>query len=146
MGDPNREEARERVMEALRAHFRPEFLNRVDDIILFSSLSADQIQEIVGIQLDRLVRQLAERRLSIEVTDRAKAQLALAGFDPVYGARPLKRAIQKEVENPLARKLIEGCFREGDAIRVDAADSGELVFEKAGEPAGQAEDREPVTA
>ena len=142
-GGANSEEARSRVMDALRAHFRPEFLNRVDDIILFSSLSAEQIKQIVDIQLGGLKKRLAQRRLQIEVTERAKEQLALAGFDPVYGARPLKRAIQKEIENPLAVRLIEGDFREGETIRVDAGPDGKLVFEAATD---RAEEREPVTA
>ncbi len=131
------EAARSRVMEALRAHFRPEFLNRVDDIILFGSLSAEQIQEIVGIQLERLVKRLSDRRLTLKVSDAAQRRIALEGFDPVYGARPLKRAIQREIENPLAMRLIEGDFREGDTIQVDVDENERFTFaaEAAREPA-----------
>ncbi len=119
----------------LRDRFRPEFLNRVDEIVEFKPLSRDQIGEIVELQLERLRERLAERRIALDLTDAAKEALAEAGWDPAYGARPLKRAIQRLVENPLALRLLEGDFADGDAIRVDAHD-GELVFEKAaaGEP------------
>jgi ATP-dependent Clp protease ATP-binding subunit ClpB len=119
-----------RSAEALRDHFRPEFLNRVDEIVEFKPLSREQIATIVEHQLARLRDRLAERRISIELTDAAKETLAEAGWDPAYGARPLKRAIQRLVENPLALRLLEGDFGDGDAIVVDARD-GEIVFEKA---------------
>jgi ATP-dependent Clp protease ATP-binding subunit ClpB len=119
-----------RSAEALREVFRPEFLNRVDEIVEFHPLSRDQLADIVELQLERLRRRLAERGLSLELTDSAKELVAEAGWDPTYGARPLKRAIQRMVENPLALRLLEGEFEEGDTIRVDARD-GELVFEKA---------------
>ena len=123
-----------RSAEALRDRFRPEFLNRVDEIVEFKALSREQIAEIVEHQLARLHDRLAERRLAIELTDAAKEALAEAGWDPAYGARPLKRAIQRLVENPLALRLLEGDFADGDTIRVDARD-GELVFVKADAPA-----------
>jgi ATP-dependent Clp protease ATP-binding subunit ClpB len=126
-----------RSAEALRDHFRPEFLNRVDEIVEFKPLSREQIAEIVEHQLARLRDRLAERRISLELTDAAKEVLAEAGWDPAYGARPLKRAIQRLVENPLALRLLEGEFVDGDTIRVDAED-GELVFVKAAVPAAAA--------
>jgi ATP-dependent Clp protease ATP-binding subunit ClpB len=119
-----------RSAEALRDHFRPEFLNRVDEIVEFKALSREQIAEIVEHQLARLRDRLAERRIVIELTDAAKETLAEAGWDPAYGARPLKRAIQRLVENPLALRLLEGAFADGDTIRIDARD-GEIVFENA---------------
>jgi ATP-dependent Clp protease ATP-binding subunit ClpB len=119
-----------RSSEALRDVFRPEFLNRIDEIVVFHPLSRDQLADIVELQLERLRARLAERGLSLELTDSAKELLAEAGWDPTYGARPLKRAIQRMVENPLALRLLEGEFEEGDTVRVDAGD-GELVFEKA---------------
>jgi ATP-dependent Clp protease ATP-binding subunit ClpB len=119
-----------RSEEAMRETFRPEFLNRIDEIVEFEPLTRGQIGEIVELQLARLRTRLAERGLSLELTDAAKKHLAEAGWDPTYGARPLKRAIQRLVENPLALRLLEGDFEEGDTVRVDVED-GELVFEKA---------------
>jgi ATP-dependent Clp protease ATP-binding subunit ClpB len=121
-----------RSAEALRDHFRPEFLNRVDEIVEFKPLSREQIATIVEHQLGRLRNRLAERRISIELTEAAKETLAEAGWDPAYGARPLKRAIQRLVENPLALRLLEGGFADGDTILIDARDGG-IVFEKATE-------------
>ncbi|MFO7571002.1 MAG: AAA family ATPase, partial [Gaiellaceae bacterium] len=119
-----------RVPEDLRDRFRPEFLNRVDEVVVFDALTRDQLAEIVDLQLERLRERLAERRIELETTDAAKELLAEEGWDPAYGARPLKRAIQRLLENPLARGLLEGQFGEGDIVRVDAAD-GELVFDRA---------------
>jgi ATP-dependent Clp protease ATP-binding subunit ClpB len=119
-----------RSAEEMRDVFRPEFLNRIDEIVEFEPLTREQIAEIVELQLRRLRERLAERGLRLELTDAAKAVLAEAGWDPTYGARPLKRAIQRLLENPLALRLLEADFGEGDTVRVDAAD-GELVFEKA---------------
>jgi len=119
-----------RSAEAMTDVFRPEFLNRIDEIVEFRPLSKEQISEIVELQLRRVRERLAERSLGLELTDAAKEVLAEAGWDPTYGARPLKRAIQRLVENPLALRLLEGEFVEGDTVRVDARD-GELVFEKA---------------
>ena len=120
-----------RSIEQMRERFRPEFLNRIDEIVVFQALSREQIAEIVDHQLERVHARLAERGITLELTDDAKEALADAGWDPAYGARPLKRAIQRLVENPLALRLLEGDFGDGDTIRVDAVD-GELVFEKAG--------------
>ena len=119
-----------RSAEAMRDVFRPEFLNRIDEIVEFHPLSKEQIGEIVELQLRRVEARLAERGLHLEVSDEARAVLAEAGWDPTYGARPLKRAIQRLLENPLALRLLEGEFAEGDTVRVEARD-GELVFEKA---------------
>jgi ATP-dependent Clp protease ATP-binding subunit ClpB len=120
-----------RSADELQDRFRPEFLNRVDEIVEFKPLSRDQIAEIVDLQLARLRDRLAERGITLELTDAAKEALAEAGWDPAYGARPLKRAIQRFVENPLALRLLDGEFADGDTIRVDAED-GELTFEKTG--------------
>jgi ATP-dependent Clp protease ATP-binding subunit ClpB len=125
-----------RSAAALRDVFRPEFLNRIDEIVEFHPLSREQIAEIVELQLRRLRQRLAERGLNLQLTDAAKEAIAEAGWDPTYGARPLKRALQRLIENPLALRLLEGDFTEGDTVLVDAKD-GELVFEKAG--AGAAE-------
>ena len=122
-----------RSAEQMREHFRPEFLNRIDEIVVFEPLSKEQLAEIAELQLGRLRERLAERKLSLELTDAAKEVLAEAGWDPAYGARPLKRALQRLVENPLAQRLLAGEFAEGDTIRVDAQ-NGELVFERAPEP------------
>jgi ATP-dependent Clp protease ATP-binding subunit ClpB len=119
-----------RSVDALREFFRPEFLNRIDEIVEFHPLSREQLGSIVELQLARLRERLAQRSLVLELTDEAKEVLAEAGWDPTYGARPLKRAIQRMLENPLALRLLEGEFEEGDTIRVDAQD-GELVFTRA---------------
>ncbi len=119
-----------RSADAMREFYRPEFLNRIDEIVEFRPLSREQLAEIVDLQLSRLRARLAERGLSIELTDAAKEALAEAGWDPTYGARPLKRAIQRLLENPLALRLLEGDFVEGDTIRVDAQ-NGDLVFTRA---------------
>jgi ATP-dependent Clp protease ATP-binding subunit ClpB len=126
-----------RTADALRDVFRPEFLNRIDEVIEFRALTREQIGEIVELQLARLRGRLAERRIELELTDAAKDALAEAGWDPAYGARPLKRAIQRLVENPLALRLLEGDFADGDAIRVDAA-GGEIRFEKVADQAAVA--------
>jgi ATP-dependent Clp protease ATP-binding subunit ClpB len=118
-----------RSPEQLRDHFRPEFLNRIDEIVEFKALSREQIGEIVDMQLVRLRARLAERGIAVELSDAAKDTLGDAGWDPAYGARPLKRAIQRLVENPLALRLLEGDFADGDTIRVDAQ-NGDLVFQK----------------
>jgi ATP-dependent Clp protease ATP-binding subunit ClpB len=123
-----------RNAEQMRERFRPEFLNRVDEIVVFEPLSREQIGEIVELQLERLRERLAERRITLDLTDAAKEALADAGWDPAYGARPLKRAIQRLVENPLALRLLEGDLGDGDTIRVDA-ENGEIAFERViGEP------------
>jgi ATP-dependent Clp protease ATP-binding subunit ClpB len=119
-----------RSVEAMREHFRPEFLNRIDEIVEFHALSRDELGEIVELQLDRLRERLAERGLALELTPGATQVIADAGWDPTYGARPLKRAIQRMLENPLALRLLEGDFIAGDTIRVDAQ-NGDLAFTKA---------------
>jgi len=124
------EEVREAVMGVLRDHFRPEFLNRVDDIIVFKPLTQDQLGRIVDIQLARLQKRLDDRKITLVVTDAARRLLIERGWDPVYGARPLKRAIQRLVQDPLAMMLLGGKFGDGDTVEVDAK-GGEIVFEKA---------------
>jgi ATP-dependent Clp protease ATP-binding subunit ClpB len=125
-----------RSVEQMREVFRPEFLNRIDEIVEFRPLTKEQLGEIVELQLARLRTRLADRGIQLELTDEAKQVIADAGWDPTYGARPLKRALQRLVENPLALRLLEGEFADGDSVRVDAR-GGELVFERAGvrEPA-----------
>jgi ATP-dependent Clp protease ATP-binding subunit ClpB len=127
LGVDQREEMEKRVMEALRASFKPEFLNRIDDIMIFHNLTPDQLNEIVDIQLKHLQKRLEEQHLTLELSDAAKILLAREGYDPTYGARPLKRAIQKHVENPLAMEILEGHFSDGAHILADA-DGGEIVF------------------
>ncbi len=119
-----------KVLEAMRQHFRPEFLNRIDDIISFHSLSREDLAQIVEIQLGHLRKLLAERKLSLKLTDTAKRHLTEAGYDPTFGARPLKRVIQRELQNPLALALLEGNFSEGDTISTDYRE-GNLTFETA---------------
>ena len=131
------ETMRERVLDALREHFRPEFLNRIDDIVVFHALSRAEVRKIVDLQLARLGSRLADRRLTLEFTDRAKDYLAERGYDPVYGARPLRRAIQQEVETRLAQLIVAGDVRDGGHVRVDAGPTG-LVLTTAGEPVGRA--------
>jgi ATP-dependent Clp protease ATP-binding subunit ClpB len=128
LGGGDADEMRKRVTEALRAQFRPEFLNRIDEIVIFNSLDIERIKEIVDIQLQRLKALLAERKMDVELTDAAKEMIAREGFDPVYGARPLKRALQREVQNPLAVRILEGDLSEGDTVVVDVKD-GAIVFE-----------------
>ena len=129
VGSQRHERTKEAVLEEMRRHFRPEFLNRVDEIIVFQSLSQAQLEQIVEIQLNRLRARLAERRLSIELTAEARSFLVRTGYDPNYGARPLKRAIQKEIETPLARRLLKGELRDGQTVDVDLdAARGELRF------------------
>jgi ATP-dependent Clp protease ATP-binding subunit ClpB len=123
-----------RSSDAMREFFRPEFLNRIDEIVEFRALSREQLGEIVELQLARLRGRLAERGLTLELSDAAKDVLGEAGWDPAYGARPLKRAIQRLLENPLALRLLEGDFADGDAVHVDAQ-NGDLVFTRAEAPA-----------
>jgi ATP-dependent Clp protease ATP-binding subunit ClpB len=115
-----RESAREAVMAELRTHFRPEFLNRVDDIVLFKPLRLDEIKSIVKLLLERLKVRLAERRIKLEISPSALDLVARSGYDPVYGARPLKRFLQREVETRLARELVAGTVPEGSTVTVDA--------------------------
>jgi len=130
LSDPTvgRDEAVRRVMDAVREHFRPEFLNRIDEMVVFNTLSSEHIRAIVEIQLGHLRERLAARGLTLEVTDAAKERLAAEGFDPAYGARPLKRVIQKRLQDPLAIKVLQGEFREGDRVVVDVDGTGEFTF------------------
>jgi ATP-dependent Clp protease ATP-binding subunit ClpB len=123
------ERVEQRVRDELRNHFRPEFLNRVDDIIVFRQLSRDDLVRIVDLQLERLKRTLAGRHITLEVSPEAKARIAVEGYDPVYGARPLKRVIQRLLQNPIALELLEGNFHEGDTVRVER-DGDALRFER----------------
>jgi ATP-dependent Clp protease ATP-binding subunit ClpB len=125
-----RAEIKDKVMEALRSTFRPEFLNRIDETIIFNPLGPEEIKKIVTIQANLISKRLEERKIALKLTDGAKELLARTGFDPVYGARPLKRTIQHLVQDPLAMKILEGSIKEGAHITVDAKD-GELVFENA---------------
>lgn len=127
IGGADRKRMEARVMEALRANFKPEFLNRIDEIIIFENLTPEQIGEIVEIQIKRLGKRLAEKNIDLTLTDRAKSFLAEKGYDPVYGARPLKRAIQKYIENPLAMEFLSGSFPEGTGIKADF-ENGRIVF------------------
>src|SRR5580765_4587527 len=127
LGAKDRKEMERRVNAALRDAFKPEFLNRVDETIIFNNLGREEIKSIVEIQLKRLRRNLAGRKMALEITERAKALIADSGFDPVYGARPLKRTIQRLIQDPLAVKILAGEFKEGDRVKVDSQGS-ELIF------------------
>ena len=121
--DPKK--AREEALAALRELFRPEFLNRIDDIVLFRPLGKDQIERIIELQMRNVVKQLAERQLTIELTPAAKTLLFREGFDPAYGARPMKRAIQRLIQNPLALKILSGEVHAGERVLADADPKGE---------------------
>src|ERR1700683_2059084 len=126
-------------MAALRELFRPEFLNRIDDIVLFKPLGKDQIETIIELQMRNVVKLLAERQIILHLTPAAKTLLFREGFDPAYGARPMKRAIQRLIQDPLALKILDGKVRPGDTVDVDAdAKSGEMKFEKQQAKAGAA--------
>ena len=116
-------------MEALRAHFRPEFINRIDEIIVFHPLSREQMKLIIDIQVKSLLKRLEDRKIFVTLTEAAKEWLVREGYDPAYGARPLKRAIQRHILDPLAMRVLEGEFREGDHVEVDAKAQG-LQFVK----------------
>jgi ATP-dependent Clp protease ATP-binding subunit ClpB len=133
------DEIRERVTEAVQTHFRPELLNRIDEVVIFRPLGKAEIKEIVEIQLRSLRNRLAERKITLELTDAAKELVAREGFDPIYGARPLRRAIQKEIVQPLAMRLLRGEFHDGDQVRIGARGDA-LVFERvsAAQPVGVA--------
>ncbi len=138
----DREAVEAQVTAALRQHFRPEFLNRVDDTIVFKPLGREQIEHIIGLQLKRLEELLADRKLRIELTPQAREVIATEGYDPAFGARPLKRAIQRLLQNPLAMAVLEGKFTEGDQILVGVDNRGEMTFSKTGDMAAA----EAVTA
>ena len=119
-------------MAEVKKTFRPEFLNRLDEIIVFHELTEEQLRQIVDLMVKDLQKRLAERKLLVEITDKAKSWLAKEGFDPLYGARPLRRAIERYVENPLSTKLLQGEFKEGDTVMVDLGDEGLTFTVKAG--------------
>jgi ATP-dependent Clp protease ATP-binding subunit ClpB len=118
------------VMGEVKTHFRPEFINRIDEVVVFHALDESNIRSITKIQLQYLAKRLAAMDMQLEMSEAAIAEIANAGFDPVYGARPLKRAIQSEIENPLAREILNGDFMAKDVIKVDAK-AGKIVFSKA---------------
>jgi len=120
-------QAREAVVQTLREHFKPEFLNRIDDIVVFRQLGREHIAQIIDVQLERLRKTLAERGITIELDESAKELLGREGYDPVYGARPLKRAIQSLIQNPLAVKLLQGEIASGQTVRI-SADGDEMKF------------------
>jgi ATP-dependent Clp protease ATP-binding subunit ClpB len=123
-GDAAYDDVKNAVMQVVTRHFRPEFINRIDDVVVFHPLEAEHIRKIVDIQLGYLHKRLGERDISLVLDASARDRLAQAGFDPVYGARPLKRAIQQQLENPLAQRILRGDFGPGDTIRVTAEGDG----------------------
>jgi len=130
--DPSfdRQKQKDAVLDEVRAYFRPEFVNRIDEIVVFEPLGREEIGQIVEIQLRYLRRRLADRDLTLELTDQAREYLANKGYEPLFGARPLKRLIQREIQDPLALKLLSGEVREGATVTVDVAD-GHLDFRSA---------------
>jgi ATP-dependent Clp protease ATP-binding subunit ClpB len=129
LGEMDYEEMRRRVLDAVKAHFKPEFLNRIDELIIFHGLGLEEIKAIVEIQVKKLEQRLLEKRIQLKMTEKGKEWLAKEGFDPAYGARPLKRVIQKEIQDKLALKILEGKFKEGDTVTADKDDKkGDLVF------------------
>jgi ATP-dependent Clp protease ATP-binding subunit ClpB len=130
LGEREWDQAKQRVLAALRETFKPEFLNRVDDVIVFRPLGREDLAQIVDLQLAQLRRLLEERRVSLELSAEARDLLLAEGYDPVYGARPLKRVIQRRLQNPLALALLEGRFGEGDRVRATRSPEGEVAFEK----------------
>ncbi|HLI52280.1 MAG TPA: type VI secretion system ATPase TssH, partial [Thermomicrobiaceae bacterium] len=130
-GESGEAEQRQRVFEALRNHFRPEFLNRIDEIVIFHSLTREELAQIVEIQLRQVRQRLAERGIALQVTGRAKEWLAERGFDPVFGARPLKRTIQRDLLDRLAKELLAGEIHEGETVTVDVNEAGDLVIQGA---------------
>jgi ATP-dependent Clp protease ATP-binding subunit ClpC len=136
-GDGLDNQAEEKIEKALKDTFRPEFLNRIDEIIVFSPLSLEQMELIVDLQMNEVRQRLAEHNLSVELTDAARKWLAREGYDPAFGARPLRRALQKHVESPLSVKLLQGDFAPGDTVIVDVVEpEGGVIFRQ---PEGKAE-------
>jgi ATP-dependent Clp protease ATP-binding subunit ClpB len=125
------------VLGEVKTQFRPEFINRIDEIVVFHALDEKHIKSIARIQLGYLEKRLAQMEMKLEVSDAALKEIAAAGFDPIYGARPLKRAIQSQIENPLAKLMLEGRFGPKDVVRVDAKKGG-MTFDKAGVTAAAA--------
>jgi ATP-dependent Clp protease ATP-binding subunit ClpB len=126
-----RERMDQMIREEMRKYFRPEFLNRVDEIIIFHALSREDVEKIVDIQIRRILARLEERKIRLELSQQAKDYLAQKGYDPAFGARPLKRTIQREILDPLSLKLLQGSFQEGDKVRVDYDGHDHVVFSKA---------------
>jgi len=129
-GEENYAAMKQAVMRTVGNYFRPEFINRIDETVVFHPLGKDEIRVIAGIQLQHLVQRLAERDLAMQISDKALDELGLVGFDPVYGARPLKREIQQSIENPLAQLILAGQFMPGDTINIELDDNGEFVFKR----------------
>jgi len=125
--DDSKEAIKKQIAQELKKHFKPEFLNRVDEIVIFNKLSKDDIKKIVDIQLDILKNRLSQRKISLETTKEAKDYLAREGFDSIYGARPLKRTIQRLIQDPLSEKILSGRLKENDKVRVDVSNNV-LVF------------------
>jgi ATP-dependent Clp protease ATP-binding subunit ClpC len=124
-----REKLRERTERALREFFRPEFLNRVDEVIIFEPLTEKELEQIVELMVDEVQDRLADRHVELELTEAAKAKLVKEGFDPVFGARPLRRVVTRQVENPLSKRILEGEFGDGDTVVMDVTDEG-YTFER----------------
>jgi ATP-dependent Clp protease ATP-binding subunit ClpC len=129
------EAMKDKVMTEVRKRFRPEFLNRLDDIIVFHELSEEQLRKIVDLMVEDLQKRMAEHKLGIELTDRAKSWLAREGYDPVFGARPLRRVIERQVENPLSSQLLRGELKEGDTVKVDLDKEAKALTFKTKAPA-----------
>ena len=129
MGEKNKEQEKEEITQKLREYFKPEFLNRIDEIIFFDALTLDNLSKIVDIQVEYLRNLLSERKIELEITQEAKEFLAIQGYNPMYGARPLKRTIRQLIENPLSKELLKGHFKDGDKIKIDTKDD-KITFEK----------------
>jgi ATP-dependent Clp protease ATP-binding subunit ClpB len=138
------EELKEKIMEDLKTFFKPEFLNRIDEIIVFNALTQDLLKQIVTIQVERMKKYIKEKNIDIQLTDKAKEYFAEIGFDPVYGARPLKRALQREILNPLSMKLLDRTFKDGDMVEVDFEDN-KIIFKREVFKEGVLEVRIPKT-
>ena len=130
--ETDEERMRDKVMEAVRSTFKPEFLNRVDDIVVFHRLSRQEIGEIVELQVAQLAQRLAKRNLTLEVTEEARAWLADKGYDPSFGARPLRRLVQKDLADGIALALLKGDYREGDCVQVSLVNGSDLIFRRMG--------------
>jgi ATP-dependent Clp protease ATP-binding subunit ClpB len=128
LGEKDYNELKRRVMEAVKTHFKPEFLNRIDEIIIFRSLSVDNIKRIAELQLSYLTKRVAERGIELNFTDKLKTMIAKEGYDPAYGARPLKRLIQKKLQDPLAMMILKGSIKEGDKVKIDEDTKGNITF------------------
>jgi len=143
--DPER--ARKEAMEALRQAFRPEFINRIDDIVLFNPLGKDQLNKIIDLELAKVMRMLAERKVRIELTPAARERVVQDGYDPAYGARPLRRTVQRLVQDPLAMRILDGSVLPGDLVRVDIdPELDSMRFERMEQKVGQVSESKTDTA